>query len=213
DAVQLAANAVCLGDTLVLSGCGERLRAELEERGYGDDDARLLLAQRGRGLLPDASPRSALRGTRQPGCQRGGMRSETILRAVGYHGSRTGSGTSRMGGSPKEDEMDAPTLTDSLARETAEVLAKLGVEPELVQDGALMVRSPITGDVIVQLRPTDAASAKGAIAGAQQAFRAWRKIPPPRRGELVRLFAEELRAAKPELARLVTIEVGKIPSE
>jgi len=34
DAVQLAANAVWLGDTLVLSGCGERLRAELEERGY-----------------------------------------------------------------------------------------------------------------------------------------------------------------------------------
>jgi len=33
DAVQLAANAVCLGDTIVLSG-GERLRAELEERGY-----------------------------------------------------------------------------------------------------------------------------------------------------------------------------------
>jgi len=34
DAVQLAANVVCLGDTLVLSSCGERLRAELEERGY-----------------------------------------------------------------------------------------------------------------------------------------------------------------------------------
>src|SRR5262249_38822357 len=34
DAVQLAANAVCLGDTIVLSGCSERLRAELEERGY-----------------------------------------------------------------------------------------------------------------------------------------------------------------------------------
>jgi N-dimethylarginine dimethylaminohydrolase len=34
DAARLAANAVCLGDALVLSGCGERLRAELEERGY-----------------------------------------------------------------------------------------------------------------------------------------------------------------------------------
>jgi N-dimethylarginine dimethylaminohydrolase len=34
DAVQLAANAVCLGDTIVLSGCSGRLRAELEERGY-----------------------------------------------------------------------------------------------------------------------------------------------------------------------------------
>ena len=34
DASRLAANAVCLGNTLVMSGCGERLRAELEERGY-----------------------------------------------------------------------------------------------------------------------------------------------------------------------------------
>ena len=34
DGDRLAANAVCLGDTLILSGCGERLRAELNERGY-----------------------------------------------------------------------------------------------------------------------------------------------------------------------------------
>jgi len=34
DASRLAANAVCLGNTLVMSGCGERLRAQLEERGY-----------------------------------------------------------------------------------------------------------------------------------------------------------------------------------
>jgi N-dimethylarginine dimethylaminohydrolase len=34
DAEKLAANAVCLGDTLVMAGCGDRLRATLEERGY-----------------------------------------------------------------------------------------------------------------------------------------------------------------------------------
>jgi N-dimethylarginine dimethylaminohydrolase len=34
DARRFAANAVCLGDTLVMSGCGSRLRAELTERGY-----------------------------------------------------------------------------------------------------------------------------------------------------------------------------------
>jgi N-dimethylarginine dimethylaminohydrolase len=34
DAGQFAANAVCLGDALIMSGCGERLRAELQERGY-----------------------------------------------------------------------------------------------------------------------------------------------------------------------------------
>jgi N-dimethylarginine dimethylaminohydrolase len=34
DAEKLAANAVCLGDTLIMAGCGERLREALEERGY-----------------------------------------------------------------------------------------------------------------------------------------------------------------------------------
>jgi|SRR5205823_6627774 N-dimethylarginine dimethylaminohydrolase len=34
DATRLAANAVCIGDCLVLSDCSERLRAMLEERGY-----------------------------------------------------------------------------------------------------------------------------------------------------------------------------------
>ena len=34
DASRLAANAVCIGGDLVMSGCGERLRSELVERGY-----------------------------------------------------------------------------------------------------------------------------------------------------------------------------------
>jgi N-dimethylarginine dimethylaminohydrolase len=34
DACRLAANAICLGNTLVMSGCGEHLRSQLEERGY-----------------------------------------------------------------------------------------------------------------------------------------------------------------------------------
>ena len=38
-------------------------------------------------------------------------------------------------------------------------------------------------------------------------------MPAPRRGELVRLLGEELRAAKADLGRLVTLEAGKIPSE
>ena len=34
DACRLAANAVCIGDSLVMAGCGARLRAQLAERGY-----------------------------------------------------------------------------------------------------------------------------------------------------------------------------------
>ena len=45
------------------------------------------------------------------------------------------------------------------------------------------------------------------------AFLAWRQVPPPRRGELVRLFGEVLREEKDELGRLVSRECGKILSE
>src|SRR5690606_11396689 len=48
---------------------------------------------------------------------------------------------------------------------------------------------------------------------ARAAFLAWRTVPAPRRGELVRLLGEELRAAKDDLGALVSIETGKIRSE
>ena len=48
---------------------------------------------------------------------------------------------------------------------------------------------------------------------AEVAFRAWRRVPAPKRGELVRLFGEELRKAKEPLGRLVTAECGKILQE
>jgi acyl-CoA reductase-like NAD-dependent aldehyde dehydrogenase len=44
-------------------------------------------------------------------------------------------------------------------------------------------------------------------------FLEWRLVPAPKRGELVRLLGEELRANKRALSRLVSIEVGKIESE
>ena len=52
-----------------------------------------------------------------------------------------------------------------------------------------------------------------AVGAAHRAFAAWREVPAPRRGELVRLLGEELRTARADLARLVTIEAGKIVSE
>ena len=68
DGCRLAANAVCLGHTLVLSDCSERLRAELAERGYEvvDDAAAVVPAQRRLGLLPDAAARPAVGS----GCRR-----------------------------------------------------------------------------------------------------------------------------------------------
>ncbi|HYA81666.1 MAG TPA: aldehyde dehydrogenase family protein [Methylocystis sp.] len=98
--------------------------------------------------------------------------------------------------------------------EAADLLSKLGVDAaESLAGGDLPARSPIDGEIMTRLRSSTAQDAARAIGAAQDAFRDWRSVPAPRRGEFVRLFGEELRAAKSDLARLVTLEAGKIPSE
>ena len=99
------------------------------------------------------------------------------------------------------------------AAEARDLLAALAVDLSPSGEGALTARTPISGAPIAHLRETGAAEAAGAIAGAREAYLAWRDVPAPKRGELVRLLGEELRANKAALGRLVSIEVGKIASE
>ncbi|MGE0630028.1 MAG: aldehyde dehydrogenase family protein [Hyphomicrobiaceae bacterium] len=101
----------------------------------------------------------------------------------------------------------------TLSHETSALLSKLGVNAAFLTAGDLHVASPVTGEEIAALKAMSAAETDKAIDRAQDAFRAWRLVPAPKRGELVRLLGEELRAAKADLGRLVSIEVGKIPSE
>ena len=85
--------------------------------------------------------------------------------------------------------------------------------PSHVTDGDLVVRTPITGEEIGRVARDDESSTDAAIARAVAAFEAWRDVPAPRRGELVRLLGEELRREKETLGALVTLEVGKIAQE
>jgi aldehyde dehydrogenase (NAD+) len=109
--------------------------------------------------------------------------------------------------------MTVQTKISSVAAEAAAVLEALGVEPALCNAGERAVHSSVTGEVIGHVREASAKDVAAAVERAHEAFLAWRNVPAPRRGELVRLFGEELRAAKPELAKLVTLEAGKIASE
>ncbi len=104
-------------------------------------------------------------------------------------------------------------MAGAIRDEAMALLRRLGVSEAAFQTGGMPARSPITGEHIVDLRPTSAEEARRAIAAAAEAFIVWRSVPAPRRGEFVRLFGEELRAAKADLGRLVTLEVGKITSE
>ena len=95
----------------------------------------------------------------------------------------------------------------------AETLAAARLTAADLTGGTLAVHSPIDGAEVARIAETSLADMPGIIAASVSAFKAWRDVPAPRRGELVRLLGEELRAAKVELGAVVTLEAGKITSE
>ncbi|RZJ30920.1 MAG: aldehyde dehydrogenase family protein [Brevundimonas sp.] len=96
------------------------------------------------------------------------------------------------------------------ANEAKAILERLGVDAA-VWGGHLPTRSPIDGSSAGSI--TETPGLDDVAARSVEAFHAWKRVPAPRRGELVRLLGEELRASKDDLARVVTLEAGKIVSE
>lgn len=97
-----------------------------------------------------------------------------------------------------------------LHNQVSEILSALNCA---VHSGDLAVRTPIDGSQIASVATATSDEIDAALDRAHDAFRAWRTVPPPRRGELVRRFGNALREHKSDLARLVTIECGKPISE
>ncbi|WP_312934451.1 aldehyde dehydrogenase family protein [Pseudomonas sp.] len=95
----------------------------------------------------------------------------------------------------------------------AALLERLGVAAEAHTRGDHPVHTPIDGSQIASVQLVGKAHTHASIDQAQSAFEAWRDVPAPRRGELVRLFGEVLRAHKADLGELVSIEAGKITQE
>ena len=93
------------------------------------------------------------------------------------------------------------------------LLASLGVDVRAHSGTDITARSPVDGANLATLRAHSREQVATAIAASQRAFLAWREVPAPKRGELVRLLGEELRTHKEALGRLVTIETGKIMQE
>ncbi len=93
------------------------------------------------------------------------------------------------------------------------MLGSAGLTEAELAGGDLAVHSPIDAAEVARVNATDPSELPQIIGRARSAFDAWRRVPAPRRGELVRLLGEELRAAKAELGAVVTLEAGKIVSE
>jgi aldehyde dehydrogenase (NAD+) len=101
----------------------------------------------------------------------------------------------------------------SYTTEITSIMSSMSVPLTDFSGGGIAARSPITGEVLAQVPATTSGQTSDAIGLAHAAFKIWRNKPAPLRGELVRLWAEELRRHKAALGRIVSIEVGKITSE
>jgi len=77
----------------------------------------------------------------------------------------------------------------------------------------LEVRSPIDGRNVATVRTASREDVESAIDRAREAFKTWRTVPAPVRGEFVRRLGEQLRSRKADLAALVSLECGKILQE
>ncbi len=101
----------------------------------------------------------------------------------------------------------------SYASQVSEIFGTLGVELPPSCASGIEVRSPIDGRVVHRLPAADAGALQRAVDRAQARFPRWRDVPAPRRGALVRVFADRVRRHKEALGRLVSIETGKILQE
>ncbi|MFN3389668.1 MAG: aldehyde dehydrogenase family protein, partial [Allosphingosinicella sp.] len=101
-------------------------------------------------------------------------------------------------------------MTFSSRSEAGALFERLALPPP---EGDLVSRSPIDGGEMAAVPSASGEDVSAAVERAHIAYLAWRNVPPPRRGELVRLFGEVLREEKEALGRLVSLEAGKILQE
>ncbi len=100
-----------------------------------------------------------------------------------------------------------------MSLEFHETITALGVDPAAVAGAGVVVQTPIDGSVLATVAADTETTTGDAVSRAAAGFAVWRDVPAPRRGELIRLFGNELRQHKDVLGRLVTLESGKILQE
>lgn len=73
--------------------------------------------------------------------------------------------------------------------------------------------NPATHELIARCTLSEARDVEAAVGAAAHAFDSWRRTPAPRRAEILFSAAEKMKIRKKELARLVTMEMGKVLPE
>ncbi len=102
-----------------------------------------------------------------------------------------------------------------------DLLRTLGVteDPRFVPADArtdasvVMSENPATGRPIGGIRLEDSAACNRCVDQAVEAFKKWREVPAPARGQIVREIGDEFRRLKAPMGELLSLEMGKIRAE
>ncbi|SEH19666.1 aldehyde dehydrogenase (NAD+) [Sphingopyxis sp. YR583] len=112
-----------------------------------------------------------------------------------------------------DKSLSSSTVSGAFADEIADLFGELGLSLSGDLGSDLPVFSPIDGSALATLKMHRAADMDAMVANAGAAFLAWKRVPAPHRGELVRRYGQLVRDHKEALSRLLTIENGKILTE
>ena len=115
-------------------------------------------------------------------------------------------------------------LFRSLSTTASGVLSRLGLSSSSplagVYDGTWSASgalhasiNPATGEEIAQVQQASKEDVERTIVKAREAYRGWRNVAPPKRGEVLRQIRGRLEENIEDLGALVTMEMGKIKSE
>lgn len=109
------------------------------------------------------------------------------------------------------------------SKEIMDFLRKLGIEGvnagtstgrnHMESKNTITSYTPVDGKTIATVTTTTKEQYEQVVTASQEAFKAWREMPAPHRGEIVRQIGDKLREFKEPLGKLVTYEMGKIYQE
>jgi aldehyde dehydrogenase (NAD+) len=100
-------------------------------------------------------------------------------------------------------------ILENLGIKTENAGTSTGLNSWKSADNCISSYSPVDGKLIAKVYTTTNEDFEKVVKTAEEAFKIWRKMPAPKRGEIVRQIGDEFRKNKDDLGKLVSYEMGK----
>ena len=107
------------------------------------------------------------------------------------------------------EQIDIKSVLENLGIKAENSGSAIGSHWFMTRGDKISSYSPVDGSLIAQVNAATNTEYEACIEKAAEAFKSWRMVPAPKRGEIVRQFGELLREKKEDLGKLVSYEMGK----